>query len=424
LQSIKHYWHKALERLNRPSALPQARELERRLSSVRDENQALRLELTGIQEALDDNRNRKKEALAGLLQQIDHLQAERDAAREQMEGLQESLTGALSRQESTEQQLNHVQAQGDTTRQQVEALQGSLKDAASRQDRAEQLVSALNSELQKERRNNQTEQQAARIRARKQTQRTSAALLMAGLAFLLATATLMVEIRDIRKNTRLLADVSRDLKDIKFSMEQHLAGNLHAPPTGSPAAVSDKAADKQVLDPEDTAAGEDEGVAAGQPGPEYEFDQGQYLDRLQHNKKRTRDEMLAFFEENATREGVISMPSGLQYKVLRRGSGSSPEATDTVVIDYRVFLSDGTEIYNTYDQAEPATFHIKSFKPGLQQALLKMEGGSQWELYIPPALASHRGVRRRTGRTKYGYEPLIYVIELHSVIEADTATPR
>jgi FKBP-type peptidyl-prolyl cis-trans isomerase len=113
-----------------------------------------------------------------------------------------------------------------------------------------------------------------------------------------------------------------------------------------------------------------------QPSPEYEFDQAQYLNRLQHNKQRTREEMLAFFEENATQDGVISMPSGLQYKVFRQGSGRSPEVTDTVVIDYRVFLPDGTEIYNTYDEPEPVTFHMKSVKSGLEQALPKMEEGS------------------------------------------------
>lgn len=393
MRIIKHYWHKALERIKRQPALPQVRELKRRLSAIRGENQALRLELTGVQQALDANRDREEQALAGLQQQIDHIQAERDAAR-----------------------------------QQVETLQGSLTDALRSQERTEQRVTTLNNTLQKERRNYQTEQQAARIRVRKLAQRTSAALLVAGLALLLATATTVIGIRDMRNNNRLLAEVSRDLKDIKFSMGKHQGGDLHATP-GSPASLTDTAAN---TDPQDTLTGEDEGAAVGQqqggydrqpepPTPEFEFDQAQYLDRLQHNKRRTKKEMLAFFEENATREGVISMPSGLQYKVLRNGSGRSPKATDSVVIDYRAFLSDGTEIYNTYDEAEPVTLNLKSFKQGLQQALPKMEEGSQWELYIPPELAYHRGVRRRT---KYGFEPLIYVVELISVIEADSAAEQ
>jgi FKBP-type peptidyl-prolyl cis-trans isomerase len=85
------------------------------------------------------------------------------------------------------------------------------------------------------------------------------------------------------------------------------------------------------------------------------------------------------------------------------------------VFDYRAYLPDGTELYNTYNETEPARFSIEQVvNPGLQQALQRMEEGAQWELYIPPALAYRGGTRKHR---KHGFEPLIYVVELKSVIK-------
>jgi FKBP-type peptidyl-prolyl cis-trans isomerase len=125
--------------------------------------------------------------------------------------------------------------------------------------------------------------------------------------------------------------------------------------------------------------------------------------------------MQAFFKENSLKPDVISLPSGLQYKVLRQGSGLSPVAADKVVIDYRGFLSDGTEFDSSFRESEPATFVVDELNPGLKEALLKMKEGAQWELYIPPSLAHKGGVRKR-GVT--GYEPQFYVVKLITIIQA------
>jgi FKBP-type peptidyl-prolyl cis-trans isomerase FklB len=125
--------------------------------------------------------------------------------------------------------------------------------------------------------------------------------------------------------------------------------------------------------------------------------------------------MRAFFEENARELGVVSLDSGLQYKVLSHGNGRKPGPTDRVVFEYRTFLADGTQIYSSYSEAEPATHSVAEVVPGLREALQRMDEGAQWELYLPPRLA-HKGVRKR-GRGKLAFEPLIYVVELKTVME-------
>ena len=94
----------------------------------------------------------------------------------------------------------------------------------------------------------------------------------------------------------------------------------------------------------------------------------------------------AFPTENAKREGVRTLPSGLQYRIVEEGSGRSPSATDTVTLHYRGTLIDGTEFENSYDRGEPATFGIESAIPGWSEALRLMKEGARWQLFVPPDL--------------------------------------
>ena len=95
----------------------------------------------------------------------------------------------------------------------------------------------------------------------------------------------------------------------------------------------------------------------------------------------------AFLEENAKKEGVKTLPSGLQYKVIQEGSGSTPEATDTVVVHYRGTLIDGTEFDSSYSRGKPATFRADRVIRGWTEALQLMKEGARWQLFIPPELA-------------------------------------
>jgi FKBP-type peptidyl-prolyl cis-trans isomerase FklB len=95
----------------------------------------------------------------------------------------------------------------------------------------------------------------------------------------------------------------------------------------------------------------------------------------------------AFMEANAKKQGVKTLPSGLQYKVLAEGSGSSPKPADDVTVNYRGTLIDGTEFDSSYMRGQPATFKIAAVIPGWKEALQSMKKGSRWQLFIPPGLA-------------------------------------
>ena len=95
----------------------------------------------------------------------------------------------------------------------------------------------------------------------------------------------------------------------------------------------------------------------------------------------------AFLAENKKKEGVITLPSGLQYKVIKDGTGDIPKATDTVVTNYQGTLIDGTEFDSSYKRGEPATFPVNRVIPGWVEALQLMKTGSKWQLFIPSKLA-------------------------------------
>jgi len=95
----------------------------------------------------------------------------------------------------------------------------------------------------------------------------------------------------------------------------------------------------------------------------------------------------AFLTANKIKPGVVTLPDGLQYKVIKEGSGPKPAATDTVTVNYAGTLIDGTEFDSSYKRGQPATFPVGGVIAGWTEALQLMKVGSTWELYIPAALA-------------------------------------
>jgi len=101
------------------------------------------------------------------------------------------------------------------------------------------------------------------------------------------------------------------------------------------------------------------------------------------NKKTGED----FLAKNKAEKGVITLPDGLQYKVLKEGTGATPKETDTVRVNYRGTLIDGTEFDSSYKRNEPIEFPVNGVIKGWIEALQKMKVGSKWQLFIPPDLA-------------------------------------
>ncbi len=94
-----------------------------------------------------------------------------------------------------------------------------------------------------------------------------------------------------------------------------------------------------------------------------------------------------FLETNKNKPGVVTLPDGLQYKIIKQGDGSQPTDNDTVTVNYSGALIDGTEFDSSYKRGEPATFPLNGVIPGWTEALKLMKTGSVWELYIPSSLA-------------------------------------
>ena len=119
-----------------------------------------------------------------------------------------------------------------------------------------------------------------------------------------------------------------------------------------------------------------------------------------------------FLAENKKKEGVKTTASGLQYKVLKEGTGESPKETDTVVTNYKGTLLDGTEFDSSYKRNEPATFPVNRVIKGWTEALQLMKPGAKYQLFIPSALAyGERGVGKDIGPNS----TLIFEVELLSI---------
>ncbi|HLZ93443.1 MAG TPA: FKBP-type peptidyl-prolyl cis-trans isomerase [Candidatus Acidoferrum sp.] len=123
-----------------------------------------------------------------------------------------------------------------------------------------------------------------------------------------------------------------------------------------------------------------------------------------------------FLDANKTKDGVVTLPSGLQYKVLQEGVGPKPVLTDTVVCNYRGTLLDGAEFDSSYKRGQPATFPVNGVIKGWTEALQLMPVGSKWQLYVPSDLAY--GDRGAGGQIGPG-ATLIFEVELLSIQAKD-----
>ena len=93
-----------------------------------------------------------------------------------------------------------------------------------------------------------------------------------------------------------------------------------------------------------------------------------------------------YLSENAGKKGVITTPSGLQYRIIKKGKGKSPRTSDTVTVHYEGKLTDGTVFDSSYKRGKPLKFKVSGVVKGWTEALLMMNKGSVWELFIPPEL--------------------------------------
>lgn len=139
----------------------------------------------------------------------------------------------------------------------------------------------------------------------------------------------------------------------------------------------------------------------------------QYFNEMQNKKfQKNVEEGQKFLKDNSTKEGVVTLKSGLLYKVLKEGSGPKPKATDKVTTHYHGTLIDGTVFDSSVERGQPATFPVNGVIPGWVEALQLMGTGSKWRLYVPSDLAyGNRAVSEKIGPNS----TLIFDVELISI---------
>jgi FKBP-type peptidyl-prolyl cis-trans isomerase FklB len=139
----------------------------------------------------------------------------------------------------------------------------------------------------------------------------------------------------------------------------------------------------------------------------------EYFGKLANKKQQVNIEAgKKFLDENAKREGVVTTSTGLQYEVLKEGSGDSPKETDQVTVHYHGTLIDGTVFDSSVDRGQPATFPVNGVIPGWVEALQLMNTGAKYKLFIPSDLAyGERGAGGAIGP----HSTLIFEVELISI---------
>ena len=136
--------------------------------------------------------------------------------------------------------------------------------------------------------------------------------------------------------------------------------------------------------------------------------------------EKNKTEGTKFLEENKNKPGVKTTASGLQYKVIKEGTGAKPKATDTVSVNYRGTLIDGTEFDSSYKRGQPATFPLNGVIKGWTEGVQLMKAGSKYQFFVPADLAyGERAVSPDIGANA----TLIFEVELLEIKPPPTPAP-
>jgi FKBP-type peptidyl-prolyl cis-trans isomerase FklB len=187
-----------------------------------------------------------------------------------------------------------------------------------------------------------------------------------------------------RGNTQEKSPIKSQKDSVSYSLGMNIANNFKRQAVEVNPAIFGQAV-KDVLSGGKTLLTQDQvdDVLAGLQGRM----QATAKDRAKALGEKNKKEGDAFLAENKKKQGVITTGSGLQYKILKAGTGPKPTQDQTVTVNYRGKLVDGTEFDNSAKRGGPATQAVTSFIKGWMEALQLMPVGSKWELVVPPELA-------------------------------------
>jgi FKBP-type peptidyl-prolyl cis-trans isomerase len=311
-----------------------------------------------------------------------------------------------------ERRLTDLETEHAATSRQLQVVEQELAVASADLGNTNTQVKSLAQQLEDGQQLYLQTVQETQLQLRKQDMRLNWLTLVSVFALLLAAVACVIFIWDVQKNAGLLASMSADIKELMITVEQQ--SGLSQP------ALKDRPAERPDMPrmqaaPADTRRSSIPSSTAQQSdaGNQAVTDILQTGDETIAGDAAPTDEVRQFFERNAAMPGMVSLPSGVQYRVVREGDGKSPGMHDWVVVDYLGMTPDGTIFDNTYDSGQRAIFGMNGLLPGWQEPLLQMQEGAEFEVYVPPGIANIGGI---SSIKKQSGEPGIYLIELIHVV--------
>jgi FKBP-type peptidyl-prolyl cis-trans isomerase len=454
LRNLKQYWQSLFARTEKPAnthadTSSGTKALEHTIAAISSGNQTLAANLEELHRKIAAARNTDIKRLLELERANHALQTARQAEIERVAEL--------------ESRLDEVTAERLQANDQIMELKTSLAATSTRLGKTDDQVK----QLELEQRVHEQLQLETQTRLLTQDQRLSWTIMVAGFALVLATVSGAILILKLHRNEALLGSMSTDMQQLVTSMVQHIKTadqaasetsppviTLKPAPTATEAATRYSTAEKTatrtfteavpevVLEtvpeavpeapletvpeavpeteavpeavPEEVSEAVDE--AAGTTAtPAYLSEPAIPDDDLQQHSQ-----MLSAMQKNSilTEADVDwtmgNLPSGRLFRVETPGKGRSPEITDRVVVNYLAVSPDGKVINDTYSSGQPATLRMSEIGPVLQEALLNMGEGAEWEVTVP---------EQQPHLETQGPEPGLYLIELVEVIEGDAPGP-
>jgi FKBP-type peptidyl-prolyl cis-trans isomerase FklB len=199
------------------------------------------------------------------------------------------------------------------------------------------------------------------------------------------------------------SELSTQMDSVSYSLGVSVANNLKSSGFETIESSAISAAFNDVFSENDVKISEEDANA---------LIQDYFMELSQKKSQEATTNGQAFLDENATKEGVVTTASGLQYQVLTEGQGAKPAASDEVTVHYHGTLIDGTVFDSSVDRGQPATFPVGGVIQGWVEALQLMNVGSKYKLFIPSNLAyGERGAGGSIGPN----ETLIFEVELLSI---------
>ena len=199
------------------------------------------------------------------------------------------------------------------------------------------------------------------------------------------------------------SELSTQMDSVSYSLGVSVANNLKSSGFETIESSAISAAFNDVFSENDVKISEEDANA---------LIQDYFMELSQKKSQEATNKGQAFLDENATKDGVVTTASGLQYQVLTEGQGAKPVASDEVTVHYHGTLIDGTVFDSSVDRGQPATFPVGGVIQGWVEALQLMNVGSKYKLFIPSNLAyGERGAGGSIGPN----ETLVFEVELLSI---------